>query len=158
MKKMIIISLTLVLVIAMKIDNVNAKTTEIGTPKNLIVWCKDSHTLKLKWSKVDNATGYKIYRYQKSKKKYKVIKTLGAKKCKFTDKNLKIHKIYKYKIVAFRKKKNRKEYGEKTYYVSARTYGEKARIVNVAKGKSVKIYKQNKEKEIGICSTESIVC
>lgn len=105
MKKMIIISLTLVLVIAMKIDNVNAKTTEIGTPKNLIVWCKDSHTLKLKWSKVDNATGYKIYRYQKSKKKYKVIKTLGAKKCKFTDKNLKIHKIYKYKIVAFRKKK-----------------------------------------------------
>ena len=154
--RVIIILLALTLIIPVKINKVNAKNTEIDTPKNLIVWCKDLHTLKLKWSKLDKVSGYKVYRYQKSQKKYKVLKTLGAKKNKYTDKNLKKHKIYKYKVAAFIKGKDGKKYGKKTYYVSARTYGKKAKIVNVAKGKSVKVYKQNGNKEIGICTSAQL--
>jgi hypothetical protein len=110
----------------------------------------------LKWSKVDKATGYKVYRYNNSQKKYQVIKTLGANKTKWADKNLKSHKIYKYKIVAFKNKKTEKIYSKKTYSVSARAYGKKARVVNVAKGRSVKIQKKDEKKVIGICSTEQL--
>ena len=154
--RVMIIILFLTLIIAIKVDKVDAKNAEIGTPKNLVVWCKNSHTLKLNWSKVNNVSGYKVYRYQKSQKKYKMLKRIGAQNTRFTDKKLKKHRIYKYKIVAFRNGKAGKKYGKKTYCVTARTYGKKAKIVNVAKGKSVKVYKQNDNKEIGICTSDQL--
>lgn len=61
--------------------------------------------IKLKWSKVKNATGYAIYRSTKKTKGYKKIKTIkGNKKFTYTDgKKLKRGKTYYYKIKVCRK-------------------------------------------------------
>lgn len=61
------------------------------------------HTAVLRWKKVSNATGYKIYRADKKNGPYRLIKTVkGAKKIKYTDKNVKKRNTYYYKIVPYK--------------------------------------------------------
>lgn len=63
-----------------------------------------SDVIELSWSKVENATGYKVYRAsEKTNWSYKEYKTLkGNSNTKLTDKNLPTGNQYRYKIVAYR--------------------------------------------------------
>ncbi|MBE5925506.1 MAG: alpha-amylase [Lachnospiraceae bacterium] len=59
-------------------------------------------SIKLKWNKVSgNVTGYKVYRYNSSTKKYSLVKTVKGKTY-FTDTKLKSGKTYKYYVVAYK--------------------------------------------------------
>lgn len=131
-------------------ENVEAKIT---TPENPIATCKNIHAIKLKWDKVDGASGYRIYRYIKKENKYKKIKTINSKnKTKWVDRNLKVHKIYRYKVSSFNKRKKGREFSKKSYSVSARTYGKRGRVVN-ADSMDVELSVGN---DIGICSVGKI--
>ena len=55
----------------------------------------------IKWKAVSKATGYQVYRYDASAKKWKKIKTLSSKKTAFKDTGLSAAKVYKYKVRAF---------------------------------------------------------
>jgi hypothetical protein len=70
-----------------------------------------SKAVTLKWSKVTGATGYEIYRYNSTTKKYEKIKTIKGVST-LTWKNTKLTKgtTYKYKVRAYR------TYGGTTYY------------------------------------------
>lgn len=71
------------------------------------------HTAVLKWKKVSNATGYKIYRADKKNGEYLLIKTVkGAKKLKYTDKKVKKGRTYYYKVVPYKTANNSTIYGK----------------------------------------------
>lgn len=71
------------------------------------------HTAVLKWKKVGNATGYKIYRADKKNGEYQLIKTIkGANKLNYTDKKVKKRRTYYYKIVPYKSAKNSTIYGK----------------------------------------------
>ena len=72
--------------------------------------------LKLKWKKSGKVTGYKVYLYNSSKKKYEVVGTTTSKS--YTIKKLKSAKEYKIKIRAYRTVKKKKYCTEHTYYRS----------------------------------------
>lgn len=155
-RNILIISMLLCFVVLYTIKSMTlcGAVSRLATPESPVVWCKEPQALSIKWKKVKNAAGYRIYRYSKSKNKFVVVKTLTEKQTKWTDKKVKKHKVYKYKIAAYLKNKNGKKiFSKKTYEISARTYGKKAKIVNVDKIGGVKIEKSDETKEIGICST-----
>ena len=58
--------------------------------------------IKLTWSKVPGASGYKIYIYDPAKKKYVCRLTKGASVKSVTHKGLKAGRTYKYKVRAYR--------------------------------------------------------
>ena len=65
---------------------------------------------KLAWNKVSDCTGYKIYRYDTSSKKYKLIKTISNKNTlTYTDSKKSSSNTYSYKIRAYKS-------GNKTQY------------------------------------------
>lgn len=74
---------------------------------------RSSDVIELSWSKVEKATGYKIYRAnEKTDWSYKEYKTLkGNSNTKLTEKNLPTGNQYRYKIVAYRQL-----YGDCYYY------------------------------------------
>lgn len=68
-------------------------------------------SIKLSWSKVDNSTGYKVYRYNKIKKSYECIKTISDNKIlSYTNSSLKSGSAYNYIIKSY------KIVGKTTYY------------------------------------------
>ena len=67
-------------------------------------------SVKLAWNKVSDCTGYKIYRYDTSSKKYKLIKTISNKNTlTYTDSKKSSSNTYSYKIRAYKS-------GSKTQY------------------------------------------
>ncbi len=71
---------------------------------------KKSGAITLKWKKQSGITGYKIYRSEKKKGTYQLIKTVkGASKVSYTDKKASRKKTYYYKICSYKK------VGAKTY-------------------------------------------
>jgi fibronectin type 3 domain-containing protein len=72
-----------------------------------------SKAVALKWSKVTGATGYEIYRYNSTKKKYEKIKTIKETST-LTWKNTKLTKgkTYKYKVRAYRSYEGTTYYGK----------------------------------------------
>lgn len=75
----------------------NLKTSDVLT-----------NSLKLSWKKVDNADGYKIYKYNASTKKYDLLKTI-SKNTTITYKDTKIVSAtsYLYKVSAYKKVDNK---------------------------------------------------
>ena len=60
--------------------------------------------IKVTWKKVKGADGYKVYRYNKNKKKYILQKTIKNKKThKYIDKGLKANRSKTYKVAAYKK-------------------------------------------------------
>lgn len=69
--------------------------------------------VKLKWNKLEKASGYVIYRSTKKKGKYKKIKVIkSGKNTTFTDKKVKQKKKYFYKIRGYRTINGKKVYGK----------------------------------------------
>ena len=81
---------------------------------------KDSYSndnkksITIKWKKVSGVSGYQIYRATSKNGTYKKIKTIKKKSTtSYTDKkDIKLGKLYYYKIRAYKNKSNKKEYGQ----------------------------------------------
>ncbi len=78
------------------------KTTKLLSAK------KSGKTVKLKWKKVTNCTGYEVYRATSKKGVYKKLATIKNKKlCIYYDRKAKKGKKYYYKVVAYKKVKGK---------------------------------------------------
>ncbi len=77
------------------------KPAELKGSLNLKTSGATASSVKLKWSKVTGAAGYKVYRYTASDKKYKEIAALGAGKTAYTCKNLSAGTTYKFRVAAY---------------------------------------------------------
>ena len=120
-----------------------------AAPQKVVVSRYSNRALKLEWKKEKNATGYKVYKYDRKTKKYFAIKTIyNNKQNKWIDRGLKIHRTYKYKVCSFQLKKGKKIFSKRSYPVSARTYGKKGKKVNV---EDISI-EYNSPVQVGICS------
>lgn len=72
-----------------------------GAPAKVSVSGNTTKTLKLSWSKVDQAAGYRVYRYNTSKKKWEQIKDTTA--LSYKDTKRKPATEYRYKVTAYSK-------------------------------------------------------
>lgn len=76
-------------------------TPTISTPKLIFHSCTEN-SIKLKWNKIENADGYRIYRYNTKTKKYDTIKDItSGNTIYFIDTNKTISTRYTYKIRSF---------------------------------------------------------
>lgn len=90
----------------------------------------------LKWSKVSWATGYRVYKYDSTTKKYKSYKTLKDTKLKIS--GLKSGTIYKFKIKPYKKlDKDNVIWGEASDVLIACTKPKKTTITNISSKKAV---------------------
>ena len=76
-------------------------STKLSTPQNVKVSISGTSNVKVKWSKVEEAKKYKIYRATSAKGKYKKVGT--SKTTSFINKDLSRGKTYFYKVVAIGK-------------------------------------------------------
>lgn len=84
-------------------SDVLTTSTKPNKVTSLKVSAKSKTSVKLSWKKVSGASGYQIYRYNASKKKYEKIATIKkASTVKYTDSKLKSKKTYRYKVRAYR--------------------------------------------------------
>ena len=70
---------------------------------NLSVGGKTSSRIRLNWKKVSGATGYQIYYYDKSVKKYTKLTTVSSKDLTYVCTNLKASTEYKFKVRAYKR-------------------------------------------------------
>lgn len=64
---------------------------------------KTTNSLTLSWNKLDDVTGYKIYKYDSKSENYEYLKTIkGASTTSFTDSNLTDATVYKYKVRGYK--------------------------------------------------------
>lgn len=77
--------------------------------------------VKLTWSKVNGASGYKVYCYNKKKKKYTLRVSKNSTIKSVTHKGLKRRKKYKYYVVAFRNSNGVTYYSPRSSIVTCKT-------------------------------------
>lgn len=77
--------------------------------------------VKLSWKKVSGASGYILYRYDSSKKKYVRIKTAGSSTTSYTDTGRSMGTTYKYKIKSYKKASGQTVYSSASKEVSVKT-------------------------------------
>lgn len=87
----------------------NAANVTVGKVKNLKIESRETNTLKIKWNKVNNANGYRIYVYNDSTKKYEYYSQTTY--TSMTLANLKSSKRYKVKVRAYKLYRGKKYYG-----------------------------------------------
>lgn len=75
------------------------------------------------WKKVSGVSGYKVYRYNSSKKAYSLIKTLGSSASNYVDEGLNASTTYKYKVRAYKKVGGTTVYSPYSQIVSVKTAG-----------------------------------
>lgn len=65
--------------------------------------CGENHSATIRWKKIEGASGYIVYRYNKKTKKYvRIAKVKGNSKFTYTNKKLKKSKTYSYKVKAYK--------------------------------------------------------
>ncbi len=65
---------------------------------------KTTSSLTLSWSKMNNVTGYKIYKYNPSSNSYEILKTISNNSTtSYTDESLDSASVYSYKVRAYSK-------------------------------------------------------
>ena len=84
-------------------DTISVKTNPAIDTPSADGYCNLTGKPVVTWKKVKNAEKYIIYRSVKKGSGYKKIADLGQKKRSFTDKKVKPHKTYYYKVKAWRK-------------------------------------------------------
>lgn len=92
----------------------NTKTIKfkIVQPTSLKIKSKSTDSIKLSWKKANGASGYEIYSYNYSKKKWNYVKKVTSST--YTIKKLKIGSKYKYRIRAYKNENGKKQYGAYT--------------------------------------------
>lgn len=104
----------------------------------------DSKTIRLKWKKVANATGYQIYRYSHKYKKYRQIHTTAKRSYK--NKNLKADTRYTYRVRAYVKQDGKTYFGPFSKAAKSRTKKSDAqKVVSKARSKIGAAYKSGGE-------------
>ncbi len=98
-------------------------------------------TVTIKWDKVENATGYRIYKYDANKKKWITVKDTAASSKSFKLTKLKAGTTYKYKVKAFNKTNGRTVWGAASDTITTATCPSKPTISKVSKSKTaVRVY------------------
>ncbi len=110
--------------------------TKPGNIKNLRMKGQTTTTVKLSWNKVSGSSGYQVYRYDASSKKWKKVATLNYKTLSYTDQKLKSGTTQKYKVRAYRKNGSYAAYGAFSDVITASTKPDQVTSFKaVAKGK-----------------------
>ncbi|WP_162300642.1 fibronectin type III domain-containing protein [Anaerosacchariphilus polymeriproducens] len=79
-------------------------------------------SVKLTWNKVNNATGYIIYRYNQKSKSYRVMKIISNKNITaFTHKKAASYTSYRYKIASYIEISNHKYIGTQSRSINGKT-------------------------------------
>lgn len=112
----------------------SSEQVKVDKVKNLKMSKATSTSISLKWNKVSGATGYKIYRYNKSTKKYSLIDTV-KNKTSYTNSGLKAGNTYKYYVVAYKTVNSKSYIGDKSTVISACTSPKKVNYTLKAVGK-----------------------
>ena len=108
-----------VLFVALLPNFSNGAKVSVGKVNNIWVSYTTSSKIKIKWKKVKGATGYKVYKYNYSKKKYELYATTSSTSQKV--KNLKSAEKYKFRVRAYKKKSGKKYYGDYSSSVTSAT-------------------------------------
>lgn len=100
----------------------SGKTSYPSQVKNLKQNSSYKTLIKLTWDKAGYASGYRIYRSTSKDGTYKKIgEVSGSSKTSFTDKNVSSGKTYYYKVRAYRKVGNSRDYGSYSTKLKAST-------------------------------------
>ena len=91
-------------------------TISTAAVKSIKLKKRDTSSITVSWSKVKNATGYKIYRYDNKKHTYKLYKTTSSTSAKIARSD-KSNPYVSFYIVAY-KKSGKKSYNSNQYYYS----------------------------------------
>lgn len=96
---------------------------------------KNSKTsIKIWWQRVDDAAGYRVYRWDSRKNAYARIKTITKNtRTSFVDTKRKTGREYRYVVQAFNVKDGRRFGGPTSHWVSAVAYKKNARVVNAGR-------------------------
>lgn len=86
-------------------------------------------SVKLKWKKVSNVTGYYVYKYTKSNNKYTKIAT--AKSTNYTVKKLKSNTTYRYTVKAYKKKGKKVTTGKMSKKLTVTTKKKTEKIIKL---------------------------
>ncbi|MGM9536001.1 MAG: leucine-rich repeat protein [Intestinibacter sp.] len=87
-------------------------------PASPVVTAKStSSTITLSWDKVENATGYKIYKYNTTTNKYVLLKTTSD--LSYVNTNLTSASSYKYRVRAYKEVNGSNLYSDYTYLTTA---------------------------------------
>ena len=91
----------------------------VSKPVRLRVTATNTTALNLKWNKVEDATGYVVYRYNSSSKKYS--KLGSTKKCVFKVENLQTRTTYQFAVRAYKRVDGKNYYSNYSSLVQAIT-------------------------------------
>lgn len=108
-KSKIMLIMILFLFILILPNYANAAKISVGKVKGVKVTSQDTSSIKITWSKVSKATGYRVYVYNSSKKKYEYYGKTTSRS--MTIKKLKSAQEYKIKIRGYRTVKKKNYYG-----------------------------------------------
>lgn len=132
--KKISIVLFSILLIALTYTKVYGADVSVNKVKGLTATTQNANSISISWKKATDVTGYKVYVYNTTNKKYESYKS--TKKTKMTISNLKTATKYQIKVRAYKTIKNKKYYGKYSSVLNATTAP--AKVKNV-KAKSVGI-------------------
>ena len=100
----------------------SGKTKGLSQVKNLKQTVAEKTSVKLSWSKVSDASGYRVYRSTSKDGTYKLVADLsGSSKTSYTNKNLSPGKTYYYKVRAYKKVGSNRDYGSYSSKLKAST-------------------------------------
>jgi len=83
--------------------------TKFSKVKDIKAESQTDNSINVSWSKVSKASGYRVYKYNSSKKTYELYKDLKINK--ITINKLKSSEIYEFKVRAYKTVKKKNEYG-----------------------------------------------
>lgn len=114
-------------------------TGKIGKIANLKA-TQTTKQIKLSWTKQSGVSGYEIYRYNSSKKKYEKIATnTKASKNTYTDKSRAVGTTYQYKVRAYVKEKKKNTYGSYSAVLKTSTKTTSPSLAGTAQSKKAKL-------------------
>ena len=108
---------------------VNATKVSVGQVEGVSIKSQTSSSITVSWKKVKKITGYKVYVYNSSKKKYEYYKSTNNTKLEI--KKLSSAKEYKIKVRAYKKVKGKEYYGK--YSSVKKEITTPAKVKNLAK-------------------------
>lgn len=106
----------------------------LGQPK--ISAKQTTSTITLSWNKVNSATGYRVYKYDSKTEKFTKVATIkSGSKLNYKFENLKAGTVYKFKVQAYKKAKDKTIYSQADVFKTA-TKPEKTKINSLTVGKT----------------------
>ena len=75
----------------------------VKQPFNAKAVSKAYNRVQISWNRQENISGYKVYRAESAKGKYKTVATVSASTLNWTDKKVTVGKTYYYKVCTYRK-------------------------------------------------------